>query len=366
MRLSRAKSSSSGIALIIVMISIFVLTILAGGFAYSMRVEARLAQHANNETELQWIGRSGVEYCRWILSLQASCPAEPYDALTQIWAGGSTGACATNGGLMEVQKELKLGHGSFTWKITDLERKANINTAGDGMIQRALSLMGADAGNMTPIVNSILDWIDPDDKPHIEGTESEYYEGLEPSYSAKNGPIDDISELLLIRGITPDLYWGLASTNNPLGPVQPDPKKVGFKDQEPLFTVGLVDLFTPISTGRINLNTASLEVLQLIPGVDNNMAQGIVSARGGENDGSGLTGPFMNTQPQYLWSRVPGLSLEIARSIQQFCDVRSRTFQVEISAKVGVSERTFYAIVVRNSPRDLQVANFYWKTAGDR
>lgn len=77
-------------------------------------------------------------------------------------------------------------------------------------------------------------------------------------------------------------------------------------------------------------------------------------------------GPFRNTQPQYLWSRVPGLSLEIARSIQQFCDVRSRTFQVEINAQVGVSRRTFYAVVVRNSPRDLQVVNFYWKLPGER
>lgn len=276
MKIRVQRDPRRAVALIIVMISIFVLTMLAGSFAYYMRVEMRLAQHANNETELQWVGRSGIEYCRWILSLQASCPAEPYDALTQIWAGGNSGPCSTNGGLMDVQREMRLGNGRFTWKITDLESKANINTAGDGILGRALSLMGADAGSMTPVVNSILDWIDPDDKTHIEGTESEWYENQEPPYSAKNGPIDDMSELLLVRGVTPDLYWGLASTNNPLGPVQPDPKKVGFQDQQAMITVGLVDLFTPISTGRINLNTASAEVLQLIPGIDNNVAQAIV------------------------------------------------------------------------------------------
>jgi len=47
--------------------------------------------------------------------------------------------------------------------------------------------------------------------------------------------------------------------------------------------------------------------------------------------------------------------------MQQFCDVRSRTFEVEIEAHVGGSSRKFYATIVRNNPRDLQVVNFYWK-----
>src|SRR5690348_11814550 len=75
----------SGIALIIVMISILVLALLAGRFAYSMKVETTLARNANSEMELEWLGRSGVEYARWILVQQAMCTAEPYDAETQIW-----------------------------------------------------------------------------------------------------------------------------------------------------------------------------------------------------------------------------------------------------------------------------------------
>ena len=101
----------SGIALIIVMISIFVLAILAGAFAFSMKVETKLAQHADNQTELRWLGRSGVEYARWVLALQATCPLEPYDGLNQTWATGvASGPCATNGAMMEVQQEIHLGH----------------------------------------------------------------------------------------------------------------------------------------------------------------------------------------------------------------------------------------------------------------
>jgi hypothetical protein len=91
------------------------------------------------------------------------------------------------------------------------------------------------------------------------------------------------------------------------------------------------------------------------------MADAIVAARGGEDDGSGMSGPFRNTTPNYLWTRVPGLNLEIARRVDEFCDVRSRVFEVQIEAQVGGTHRTFYAIIGRNSPRDVQLLSFYWK-----
>ena len=61
------RKEESGIALIIVMISVTVLGILAAAFAYSMKVETKLAQNANSETELIWLGRSGVERARWYI-----------------------------------------------------------------------------------------------------------------------------------------------------------------------------------------------------------------------------------------------------------------------------------------------------------
>jgi len=362
MRIRSKTPALSGIALIIVMISVFVLTILAGGFAYSMKVETQLAMHSNDETELQWIGRSGVDYCRWILSLQAACPNEPYDALNQIWAGGPGGPCSTNGQLDAVQQEVKVGRGSFTWKMKDAERKWNINTASEQVLQNALLLLGVDAGEVTPVVNSILDWIDADDTRRVEGAESQFYQKFDPPYTAKNGPIDSISELLFINGVTSELYWGAASTNNPQGVFQRQINPRRPMSQPPLLTAGLVDLFTPLSSGRININTASAEALQLIPGMNDILAQQFVAARTGEFDPmSGAGGPFLNTQPQYLWGRVPGLTLEVGRNIQMYGDVRSRTFEVEITAKVGNSSRLYHATIVRNGPRDLPVVNFYWE-----
>ena len=54
------SSDHRGIALIIVMVCITVLSIMAAAFAYSMKVETKLAMNANNESELLALGKSGV------------------------------------------------------------------------------------------------------------------------------------------------------------------------------------------------------------------------------------------------------------------------------------------------------------------
>ena len=89
---------------------------------------------------------------------------------------------------MDVQNPVKLGTGGFAWKITDMERRFNINSAPEPILQQALILMGVDAGQMTSVINSILDWIDPDDNPRIQGAESDYYQGEDPPYLARTGP----------------------------------------------------------------------------------------------------------------------------------------------------------------------------------
>ena len=360
MRLQGSRKSS-GIALIIVMISVTVLAILAGGFAYSMKVETRLARNANNESELEWLGRSGVEYARWILSEQMRIGSEPYDGLNQIWAGGPGGIGTTNSALLGVQREVKLGNGSFTWKILDLDRKANINTANEALLQQALMLMGASPGDTTPIVGSILDWIDPDDSTHMQGAEKSFYQTYH--YSAKNGPIDDLSELLLVNGITPETYWGITSTNHPPAAFQVrsgrlSPMAQMAQSQVPTFTSGLVDLFTPISGGRININTASADVLQLVPGLDRTMAEAIVAGRQGEDDGSGLVGPYRNVQEV---RRIPEVNLGMGGMLAQYCDIRSRAFEVQVDARIGNYTRQFVAVLGRANPRDVQILSFYWK-----
>ncbi|HLH56902.1 MAG TPA: general secretion pathway protein GspK [Verrucomicrobiae bacterium] len=353
----RGRKSQSGIALIIVMICIFVLTVLAGGFAYSMKVETKLARNANSESEIEWLGRSAVECARWELGQQLMIAQEPYDALNQVWAGGPGGIGTSNSPLADFKNELEVPDGGATWTITDMERKANINVANEALLQQGLMVMGVDAGQMTPIINSILDWIDPDETPRIQGAESDFYQGLNPPYFAKNGPIDDISELLMIKNAA-EFYAPVDNSAmqqnvyNPLTSRFTNPGNI-----MPTSAVGLTNLFTALSNGKININTASAEVLQMIPTITPEAAQGIVSARSGEDDGSGLFGPYRNLGEV---RRVPEVSLPMLGALQQFCSTRSSTFEVHVDAHVAGYHRHFVAIIGRNNPRDVQILSFYW------
>jgi general secretion pathway protein K len=348
------------------MISIMVLTILAAGFAYSMKVETKLARNANSEAELEWLGRSGVEYARWVLGNSLLNPMQPYDSLDQPWATGSGWLGPTNAPIAELQNPLTLGHGTVSWKITDLESKFNINAPEPVLLQvlpQALTLIGVAPGEATPIVNSILDWIDPDDQTRPEGAETRYYEGLDPPYMAKNGPIDDISELLLIKGVTPEIYYGGVLTNYQPNFVSRQRSPFGQSaNAAPMIAVGLTNLFTPLSDGKVNINTASAEVLQVLPGVDSMIAEAIVAGRSGEDDGSGLMGPYRSVNQV---TRVPNIPLQLAGQLGQFCDVRSKTFKVDITATMNGYSRYFTAILGRNNQRDVQILSFYWSDSAE-
>jgi len=64
------------------------------------------------------------------------------------------------------------------------------------------------------IADSILDFVDSDDDRRENGVESNFYSGLNPAYSAKNGPLDSLDELLLVNGVTPELLFGLDTNRN--------------------------------------------------------------------------------------------------------------------------------------------------------
>src|SRR5882724_9512504 len=130
-----------GIALIIVMMVVVVFAILAGGLAYSMKVETKLARNSSWDTELEWLGRSVIELAKYVLS-QSSKGGQPYDGPNQIWAGG-TGE--TNDALDGISlTDNKLGQGTFSVKLIDADRKFNINLAASApeVLNQGLILMG--------------------------------------------------------------------------------------------------------------------------------------------------------------------------------------------------------------------------------
>jgi type II secretory pathway component PulK len=357
------RRNSDGIALIMVMCAIFVLSALAAELTLSMKVETRLAQNANSEQQMLWLGRSGVEYARYILSQELAIPNQPYDALNQKWAGGSGSLAESNSVLSSLSLDnYPVGEGTVSIKIIDLERKVNINTASDAMIQQALTLMGVDANDISVVSDSILDWIDSDDLPRAAGAKSDYYQGLAVPYYAKNAPIDDLSELLLVRGILdhPEIYWGGAATNHEPAQFQ---HKLGLgtaPGQIPDYPFGLTNIFTPFSTGKINVNTADENVLQMIPGVDNVIAENIIKLRSGPDGVEGTEDDTPFQDPGAALQNA-GLASPLASQAAAVCTVRSATFEVHVFAQFSQYKREYVAILARNSGTDIQVLSFYWK-----
>ena len=68
-------------------------------------------------------------------------------------------------------------------------------------------LMGL-PGMTDDTADAILDWIDADDTPRDQGAESDFYGSLDNGYTPRDRPPVSIEELLLVRGVTPELLFG--------------------------------------------------------------------------------------------------------------------------------------------------------------
>jgi general secretion pathway protein K len=350
----------SGIALIMVMLIVVVFAILGGLLSYSMKVETTLARNSTWDTELEWMGRSGFELAKFFLSQQSPMGGQ-YDALNQRWAGG-TGE--TNDALEGFSlTDNKLGHGKFSVRITDADRKFNINLAAAApeVLNQGLILMGVDAAEAPHIVSAIIDWTDRDDDPRVGSTdtESDYYMTLRPPYRAKNGPIDDLTELLYVKGITPNMYYGSgggAAAPPGLRTMNNFDRRFG---DEPTYAIGFKDLFTTISGRFININTASATVMQLIPDVDGALAQSIITTRSGPDgvEGNEDDMPFRSVGEL---ANVPGMTREIGALFSRYFSVRSSSFEVEVDCEIDAVKRTYYGMLRRNG-NQLVLCYMYWR-----
>jgi general secretion pathway protein K len=323
-----------------------------------VKVETTLARNASYDYDYEWLGRSGVELARYVLAQQSSITSEPYDALNQKWAGGPMG---TNEALAAVSlTDVRLGPGKFDVKLVDCERKVNINAVPPPVLLQALKLVGVDVSEANQVSDSILDWIDPDDQPRIAGAESDYYLSLTPPYQAKNGPLDDLTELMLIRGVTPDMFYGTDLSKIDVPRSATGRALVVNKYTGPIYTNALRDIFTTTSVRFVNLNTASALVLQTVLGVDGPTAQAIINRRAGLDgqDGTEDDVPFRSVNEL---TGVPGINPTAVQQLSQILSVRSATFEVSVEVDIGGQKRTMVALIYRLNPRDVRTLYTHWK-----
>jgi general secretion pathway protein K len=99
---------------------------------------------------------------------------------------------------------------------------------------------GLDERKAAEIVDAIKDWIDTDEQVTGYGAESSYYASLDSPYQAKNAPFDCIEELLMVKGVTKEIF-------------------IGTKEKP-----ALAGYVTADSDGLININTAPKMVLRAL------------------------------------------------------------------------------------------------------
>ena len=350
----RVHRRSRGAALVIVLVLVLSMAVIAGAFAYAMKIETRLAVNTQSSPELEWLGRSGIEFAKWVVDRSRRIPNEGgFDSLSQFWAGGPGPVDSVDNPFAGISlKDIPIGDGSVSIEIVDLERRINLNTVPEPTLELALQVAGIGAGDAGAITAAIADWRDRDDLEHAGGgAEKGYYLGLNPPYVAKDGAFDDPSELLKVRGIMPEMYWGKrfgqvgsergrGSRRQPIGSIAPDESGAG-----------LVDIFCAISVGRVNINTASSAVLRVLPGGDPNLAQQIVQHRAGPNgiDGDEDDVPFRSM------AEIPGAGVTQGNLFA----VQSTTFEVHVEARIGSAKKRFVGVMRRGTGPDSQVMLFH-------
>jgi general secretion pathway protein K len=351
---SRRSRPHSGAALVIVLVLVLSMAVIAGAFAYAMKVEARLSVNTQSSPELEWLGRSGIEMAKWVLDQQRRIPNEAgFDSLNQFWAGGPGPIDSVDSPFLGLSlQEIPIGDGMVSVEIIDLERRLNLNTVPEPVLELALQVAGVGAGEASSLTAAIVDWRDRDDLEHLGGgAESSFYRGMNPPYIAKDGAFDDPSELLKVKGVTPEVYWGPRRTG-----IRPGERPRNRRQPTGLVEAdeegsGLVDIFGAISVGRVNVNTAPLAVLRVLVGGDENLARQLVQKRAGADgvDGTDDDMPFRSM------AELPGAGVNAGNLFT----VQSSTFEVHVEARIGSARKRFIGILRRGAARDPQVMLFH-------
>ena len=243
-----------GVALIIVLWIFIFLFVVAFDFSTSVREEATAAYRFSEETQGYYLALAGFSKGLYdFLNQQPSVPQQTQDAKKGDLFDGSW-------------REESFGGGVYRVRLIDEGGKINLNRVNEDMLRRVFTNLGIDEARRDILVDSIMDWRDPDDLHRTNGAENDYYLAQTPAYTAKNGPLDSVEDLLWIRGMTPELFYGLGDAADATAGDRP---RVALKD---IFTVD-----SPID--RVNLRTASAEVIHAVMGIPLEKAQAFIDER---------------------------------------------------------------------------------------
>jgi general secretion pathway protein K len=239
-----------GVALITTLMIVALLVTVVIEFNRIAVAEIDISQNFGDEKKILFTVISGVKAIGQLLRIEKKF--SPGVTLTGKWAQSRTYFEAASS-MMEEE--------SLEGEITDENGKINANSLrgekdGFNEAQKALwerllkqSRFNLSGEQVDTIIHSVKDWIDKDDKmTGIYGAEEAFYETR--GYPCKNGSLDYVEELLLIKGITEEIFYGN-------------------KERE-----GLRPYFTVYGETEININTAPIPVLMAL---SENMTESIAA-----------------------------------------------------------------------------------------
>lgn len=249
------RPAQEGIALVLVLWVLTLLSVIAGQFCYAMRMEVNITRNYKEATQAYYIARAGISRTLTELIRNQLVPETP--DVEQPEEETPSGRWRVNADNPPVE----FGAGEFSVRIDNESGKIDLNGADRNMLMMMLNGFDLDEVEKETIVDSIMDWRDADDLHRLNGAESDYYQSLPEPYACKNADFDSIEELRLVKGVTPEIFndrlekivtvQGATSGATPPGmPPRPGANRPGVRAS---------------SGSRININAAPRQVLLALP-----------------------------------------------------------------------------------------------------
>src|ERR1035437_8634901 len=169
--------------------------------------------------------------------------------------------------------------GGLKYGISDEESRLNVNVASEEELGKL--------DGMTPaVVTAILNWRHADNAPASGGAEWEYSASLQPPSQPRNGPLQTVRELLMVRGVSRGLLLGSDANRNGLLTAENDDREASSLSN---WDTGWADLLTVDSSvkditasggDRVNIQSADERSLTGVRGITQDIARAIVAYRG--------------------------------------------------------------------------------------
>jgi competence ComEA-like helix-hairpin-helix protein len=174
--------------------------------------------------------------------------------------------------------------GKIVYGIGDEESRLNVNRASAEELGK-LEFMTPEA------VAGILDWRDPDDNATPGGAEADYYTSLPAPRLPRNGPLQTVRELLMVNGVSRDLFMGEDANQNGLLDPEEDDGTESFPadNRDGILDPGWAGNLSVHSSvanknaageERINVQSADEKALSSVRGISAELAKAIVAYRG--------------------------------------------------------------------------------------